>query len=1353
INNDGLLWQAAYFSNGSWDQNSSTLMSTSLTTMSGPCEMPEMPEFELHYDNGSGPVMWEAVWNYEEYEDCTENTYEDGYSDWECDVDYEMVDYTSYYENCEYDNASMMFWCETWEEYPYLESGNYSFTLNVTNLEVGEAYELYANYYLNTQMGYDSESTWISWNNSNESYVINNESLYILVDEYMCSLHLQFEIFTQGNNIGYDEFSFEGGCEEMPSPFELYYDNGSGPVMWEPIWNYEEFDNCTQYTYEEGYSEWECGVDYDGDGMADDYWNFENCEYQNASMTYLCTSWGEVPYLESGNYTFTLNVTNLEVGENYTLHWYANFNGMNVYEWDDGNFSWTATDEYEHFELLDIEIDENTCGINIDVGLESDHKYDNDYFNFVGECLQPPNPLSLYYDGMLWEYNQSNMGMYPLLNEGVHDMTWDLTQLENGTEYNLTWEVMSMTMFGDGEDEINNTILFNATNVEMMFDWELIVDNNTCFIMVMGILEMPEVNWPIMNMAMFEGPCEMPPMSDIGLEIDIDGMWYDLDGLPGNDTLGMMMGMEDEYNIAMMVMDMYGQEMDEGNYTLRWTFEDLTIGENYSVLLEDLMNQEPMMLYENCTQWMTDGEDGDYDEGWSCMEDNGNVELDWCDYIGDNEDGYEVYECEIDNPYEDIIYNFTASSETEQLEWELEVNEDDCGFVFLVGLFEGSFDDEDGFPMALSMYALEGPAFVECMGDDNTTNDEIMFFMMMTDADGDYNMSWDEFEAWLTSEDGADEQNLTNEEWGALSALFNESDWNGNSLLDIDEIGMFYEHLNEMRGGPDNQELDIVEYIVEIDWTSGLGYTDGVNFTFFLSAGQMLDEQFRTDADYMLFNGDGELNDSESMEIYYLLMENLDTNPSSPEDLTLNGVAGEIIFVGYDIVDLASGSESNPAIISMWDVFFFDVAANDDGNYEFTYTEDEFDEGQGVPSNFCAISYQYSYEILEFIWNGTTIELTEDNDCIGLNANEAVPSFSVTYGQEVNNDFDNDGVNNEDDAFPYDPSESADTDGDGWGDNEDVFPDDADEWLDTDGDGVGDNGDEDYDGDGTDDEDEDSDGDGVNDANDDFPNDANESTDTDGDGVGDNEDVFPNDVNESSDLDGDGIGDNGDEDADGDGTPNDVDDFPLASSSNDADNDGVENDIDAFPNNPNEYFDTDGDGIGDNADLDDDDDGYADSVDAFPNDASEYLDSDGDGVGDAADQFPNDANERKDSDGDNVGDNSDAFPSNFNEWADSDNDGVGDNTDAFPNDATEIVDSDNDGVGNNGDAFPYNANEQKDSDNNGVGDNAQSEQEGEEPPIVEPEPADGGFLPGFSSAMGIVSMLGAAILVAGRRKD
>ncbi len=56
----------------------------------------------------------------------------------------------------------------------------------------------------------------------------------------------------------------------------------------------------------------------------------------------------------------------------------------------------------------------------------------------------------------------------------------------------------------------------------------------------------------------------------------------------------------------------------------------------------------------------------------------------------------------------------------------------------------------------------------------------------------------------------------------------------------------------------------------------------------------------------------------------------------------------------------------------------------------------------------------------------------------------------------------------------------------------------------------------------------DTDGDGTPDDEDDFPNDANETTDTDGDGVGDNGDEFPNDATESSDTDGDGTGDNAD---------------------------------------------------------------------------------------------------------------------------------------------------------------------------------------------------------------------------------
>jgi hypothetical protein len=44
----------------------------------------------------------------------------------------------------------------------------------------------------------------------------------------------------------------------------------------------------------------------------------------------------------------------------------------------------------------------------------------------------------------------------------------------------------------------------------------------------------------------------------------------------------------------------------------------------------------------------------------------------------------------------------------------------------------------------------------------------------------------------------------------------------------------------------------------------------------------------------------------------------------------------------------------------------------------------------------------------------------------------------------------------------------------------------------------------------------------------------------------------------------------------------------------DSDNDNVLDYLDAFPQDPAEYLDSDGDGIGDNADADDDNDGFSD---------------------------------------------------------------------------------------------------------------------------------------------------------------
>ena len=69
----------------------------------------------------------------------------------------------------------------------------------------------------------------------------------------------------------------------------------------------------------------------------------------------------------------------------------------------------------------------------------------------------------------------------------------------------------------------------------------------------------------------------------------------------------------------------------------------------------------------------------------------------------------------------------------------------------------------------------------------------------------------------------------------------------------------------------------------------------------------------------------------------------------------------------------------------------------------------------------------------------------------------------------------------------------------------------------------------------------------------------------------------------------------------------------------DSDGDGFVDAADALPDDPNDWFDFDGDGIGDNADPDDDNDGTPDADDPFPVDPSEWADVDLDGIGDNAD--------------------------------------------------------------------------------------------------------------------------------------
>jgi hypothetical protein len=108
-------------------------------------------------------------------------------------------------------------------------------------------------------------------------------------------------------------------------------------------------------------------------------------------------------------------------------------------------------------------------------------------------------------------------------------------------------------------------------------------------------------------------------------------------------------------------------------------------------------------------------------------------------------------------------------------------------------------------------------------------------------------------------------------------------------------------------------------------------------------------------------------------------------------------------------------------------------------------------------------------------------------------------------------------------------------------------------------------------------------------------------------------------------------------DIDRDGTANDLD--------ADDDNDGIPDGQDAFPLEPEEWEDRDHDLIGDNLDADVDGDGQGDDRNRNGTPDHEEMDRDGDGVPRANavpwDAFPRDPKEQRDTDGDGIGDNAD----------------------------------------------------------------------------------------------------------------
>tara|TARA_X000001036_G_scaffold222590_3_gene208350 strand:- start:47732 stop:50869 length:3138 start_codon:yes stop_codon:yes gene_type:complete len=1033
------------------------------------------------------------------------------------------------------------------------------------------------------------------------------------------------------------------------------------------------------------------------------------------------------PIVDIGENQFTWVIDNLDVGSNYTLQYYYSMNS-GFYGWHNYDFTFNGTD----FIDFTVNVTEWDCNVNFNANMYNTtngsmtNLYGNNW-NFYNPNCYEVDYYALDSDGDWIQYND--------IDAGTTELFWEINyfngNVPEGYEFELEYQIII-------DNDWSNPAQYSVTWIQdddttEQLPWNITINDFVCNVYVSSNLHVnTSSGWSSVRGNGFSlyGPCESMPSGWYNFSMNDNGTWTDV---------------HEGWNNMIE---------DEGDYEMRLELSDLEVGIWYEMSVKAFMYGN--LLYDESLFWP--------------VQDNSTVIID--------------INMSIPHWYCGITFETQLSFEHEEEMFEIMTRE-----YYEEGPCHTNIQDfTESFDVNLELLLIN----------DNLYSQDYEYVIPFT-----YNLN-DNFKLYLDANYGNMDGILNESE-----AIMAEDAYNSNSLSVEEDAPEFYLNeelfesyrynnpiLSNLSGTPIVTGSWILEYFniqgVEISTSiTDIEIDDLVPWHFsLLESSDILVQSIEVN--------DSENGSYEQSTQFDLLAGNYSINIT----WLLANIPDPILELEqYDLVSEEFGELTDvmeDSFNETMTVHTFQISLTNLSYQEYLVAYDvNIDEYYNYNSSY-DINREVSNDITTFSVStdihtcdvSISIEIYDRNEEHLLTQNYTLEGTCQPY------DIDMDGISDEDDAFPYDPTEWLDTDGDGVGDNSDAFPNDPTEWLDSDGDGLGNNNDTDDDNDGIDDDlDNDGDGDGVNNEDDAFPDDPDEWNDTDGDGYGDNSDVFPNNSTEWEDTDGDGIGDNSDDDADGDGVPNDEDGLPLnPNESSDSDNDGIGNNQDAFPNDANEQYDTDSDGIGDNSDTDDDNDGVEDIADAFPLDPNESLDTDGDGAGDNSDVFPNDASEKLDSDGDGVGDNSDMFPSNTDEWSDTDGDGVGDNSDAFPIDSNEQLDSDGDGVGDNADAFPYDNNEQEDSDGDGVGDNADalpndsgenadsdgdgvgdnsdafpndssedtdsdgdgvgdnSDEYPDDPFRTEAE-ADGGFLPGFSSIMGIISMLGAAIILTGRRKE
>ena len=1116
----------------------------------GPCEQPPSP-FTLTYDG----VEWEMMAHIEAFDDCTDMG--DGY---ECtigdDWDYWWFDY----EQCEWSEDDGTWQCATHYEEPHIEAGEHSMELHVEGLEVG------TNYRVNL-MGYEHayQNSW-HWEEGWEFNATSELEVLEFTGEtsnQTCGVQLHADLYVIDEEGGWDYhlfgdyFGFRGPCEEPPSPFTLTYDG----IEYEIEVFTQDFDYCGEGMYgdhECWEEEWE---DY---GLSR---NFEaGACVQHDSGHWSCeTEYDVYPSLDVGNHSGMLEIEDLEPGTNYSLSvLIQSWTMYGGYDYVDELYTWNATSDTETLGPMYIEVYDETCELGVHLYLMVEIDEDdymtvaNDHFGFDTPCQESNGFVLTYDDGTgetdwdweveeIWfddcwnwygpydymcmdfegrphwdmnddSHDQDVMGpegecsemangdwmctrMVPVrVDAAPFDMVWHIDDLEADGDYVFNWAMcQNSAMDYVGQDDVNFQCEEYSENITGVagthtLSWGMEIHNSTCGVQIMAELmqvhydeEHDEEWWDWIGMGQyfFGGPCLIEMPADISLQVTHeDGTMEVFQGMDINEFAAIEDSTDDMDDGAefLVVMQLIEGILPSGELSLTWDIDmsDLNHSETDEYVLGTSYGYTAETFYI-----CDDGQeipfrlvnDGDYD----------------CD------DGSD----EVDDPWDESNVFVCDDGDEIPFRW-VNDGEDDC---------DDESDEWDQFPEFEEYYMVEAndSAQVDWSWD---VPEEACIMFFFASLESDYGtLGWYLFYAG-----------------GPMYGI----DDNGNGMADC---------IESMMPQPDRPDVgDIIEEMT-IGWqyNAELAQVDIENgtATAIVSGSAILDDEFRVKMDHDWFDGDGELNETEAAEFEMMMFGNptpaeclTNDDDNGIPDFTMNGAESWCVMGMQSVENLANGS-SGPVTITQGWFMHYNVSVNDDSTLILTYPGDDPSDDSPQDSNatLCgSVNPMTGFGVSGWTYNGTD----QTSDCLDVLEGEYVQELVITFVYTV--DSDGDGYNDLDDRFPSDPEEWMDSDEDGVGDNHDAFPTDPSETFDLDGDGVGDNSDA-FPTNPV--ETTDTDGDGVGDNGDAFPNDPNEIVDSDGDGVGNNADEFPTNPDETKDTDGDGIGDNADDDADGDGVPDD----------------------------------------------------------------------------------------------------------------------------------------------------------------------------------------------------------------------